>query len=190
MSSPHDYVMHYLELFDQLKLDTVDLVGLSMGGRLAATFASEHRRRVRRLVLVCPAGLDLPGYSLEDFSKIPPQDVPSYLIHDVSKLAPYLKNAGTDEWNAARQREGMTFARLLQNGLIESQPEFSRWLHRLTMPTLLVWGENDRTIPIQQADRWVKAVPGIRFERFGQAGHLILDEKPEAVDLIGRFLVA
>ena len=41
-----------LELIDQLGLDQVDLVGLSMGGRMAATFTSEHRRRVRRLVLV------------------------------------------------------------------------------------------------------------------------------------------
>ncbi|MEP7354236.1 MAG: alpha/beta hydrolase [Acidobacteriota bacterium] len=190
MTCPHDYVMHYLELIDQLKLDTVDLVGMSMGGRLAATFASEHPRRVRRLVLVAPAGLDVAGYSMPDFSQIPPQEVPSYLIHDVSVIAPYLANAGTDQWNAARTRENATFFRLLQGGLIESTPEFSRWLHRLTMPTMLIWGENDRTLPIQQADRWVQAIPGIQFKRIPEAGHLVMDEKPEAVELIGQFLSA
>src|SRR5207244_9582935 len=56
----HDYVMHYIELFDALNIDTVNLVGLSMGGYLAAKFASEHGRRIQKLVLIAPYGLDVP----------------------------------------------------------------------------------------------------------------------------------
>ena len=55
MTTVSDYSLHYLEMFDQLGLERPNLVGLSMGGRLAATFAIEHRRRVKKLVLVAPA---------------------------------------------------------------------------------------------------------------------------------------
>ena len=75
LTTTHDYVMHYLELIDQLGIPDVDLVGLSMGGRLAAQFTAEHRRRVRKLVLVAPAGLDAPGHPLLDFTKIAPEDI-------------------------------------------------------------------------------------------------------------------
>ena len=86
MNTIHDYVMHYLELIDQLGLDQVDLVGLSMGGRMAAQFTAEHRRRVRKLVLVAPAGLDAPGYPLTDVSQIPPDEILSYLTENPEQI--------------------------------------------------------------------------------------------------------
>src|SRR5262252_11143937 len=62
----HDYVMHYLDLFDALKIDTMHLVGLSMGGYLAAKFASEHGQRVKNLVLIAPYGLHVPEHPTVD----------------------------------------------------------------------------------------------------------------------------
>ena len=186
MTTVHDYVMHYLELIDQLGLDQVDLVGLSMGGRMAATFTAEHRRRVRKLALVAPAGLNVPAYPLTDFSKIAPQDIPGYLTEDVPALLSHMPANPGPEWQAARDREGGNFFKLLSTGLAD--PKFSRWLHRVTVPALLVWGEKDRTTPIQQADAWMKAIPGLQFRKFPGAGHLVLDEKPEAVAAIGEFV--
>lgn len=188
MTTVHDHVMHYLELIDQLRLDQVDLVGFSMGGRMAATFTSEHRRRVRRLVMVAPAGLDVPGHPLADFSKIDPKDIPGYLTEDVPALLRHAPSTPGPEWHAAREREGSNFFKLLGTGLLD--PKFSRWLHRVTIPALLVWGEKDRVTPIQQADAWMQAVPGLKFRSFPGAGHLVLDEKPEAVEAIGQFLRA
>src|SRR3954452_17115494 len=50
----HDYRRHYLDLLDELGIDELALVGQSMGGWIAATFAADHTRRVRRLVLAAP----------------------------------------------------------------------------------------------------------------------------------------
>jgi len=186
MTTVHDYVMHYLELIDQLRLDQVDLVGFSMGGRMAATFTSEHRRRVRRLVLVAPAGLEVPGYPLTDFSKIAPQDIPAYLTEDVPALLRHMPANPGPEWQAARDRDAGSFFKLLSTGLLD--PKFSRWLHRVTIPALLVWGEKDRTTPIQQAEAWRKAIPRLQYRSFPGAGHLVLDEKPEAVEAVSEFL--
>jgi pimeloyl-ACP methyl ester carboxylesterase len=180
MNSIHDYVMHYLELIDQLGLDQVDLVGLSMGGRMAAQFAAEHRRRVRKLVLVAPAGLDAPGYPLTDFSQVPPDQILSYLTEDPAGVQSHA-------WSAPDPREPAAFMNVFDSIM---DRKFTRWLHRLTMPTMLVWGEKDRTTPIQQADEWLRYAPGMQFHRVPSAGHLILDEKPQVVEAIGKFLIA
>jgi pimeloyl-ACP methyl ester carboxylesterase len=178
LTTIHDYVMHYLELIDQLGLAEVDLVGMSMGGRMAAQFTAEHRRRVRKLVLVAPAGLDVPGYPIVDFSKIAPYDILGHLTENIPLI---LKNAT----GAPDPRDGASFNILIPSIL---DRKFTRWLHRITIPSMLVWGENDRTTPIQQAEEWLKLVPGLQLHRVPGAGHLVLDEKPEAVEAIGNFL--
>lgn len=187
MTSIHDYVMHYLELIDHLGLPQIDLVGLSMGGRMAAAFASEHRRRVRKLVLVAPAGLNVPGYEIPDFSKIPPQEIIGYLTENVPLIAQRAPAIPPPEWLAARERESASFGRLLADIM---NPGFTRWLHRVTMPSLLVWGEKDRITPIQQAPEWRRWIPGVQFRSVVGAGHLVLDERPEIVEEIGRFFTS
>jgi pimeloyl-ACP methyl ester carboxylesterase len=182
----HDYTMHYLEMIDQLGLEKIDLVGLSMGGRIAATFTVEHRRRVRRLVVIAPAGLDVPEHPNVDFSKVPPEEIPSYLIEDLSIIAPYLPKEPSAEFQAARAREGASFNRLLRAGLIG--PWLARWLHRVNMPTLIVWGDKDRVVPVGQADEWAKLIPHAQVCRFPGAGHLVMDERPEAVETVSQFL--
>ena len=178
LSTMHDYVMHYLDLIDQLGLAEVDLVGFSMGGRLAAQFTAEHRRRVRKLVLVAPAGLNVPGYPITDFSKIAPDDVINYLTENVPLIMEHA--IGPPD-----PREGETFGRLIPS-MMDTQ--FTRWLHRITIPTMVVWGEKDRTTPIQQAEAWRKFVPGLQLLRVPGAGHLVLDESPEAVEAVAKFL--
>jgi pimeloyl-ACP methyl ester carboxylesterase len=63
-----------------------------------------------------------------------------------------------------------------------------RWLRRLTMPTLIVWGEEDRIMPPAQAPSWAGAIAGARVRTFPAAGHLVLDEAPAAVAAIGEFM--
>ena len=67
-----------LELIDQLGLDKVNLVGISMGGALRCyAFTIHHRRRVRKLVVICPAGAGGAGASDGgSLSKVPPEDIP------------------------------------------------------------------------------------------------------------------
>ena len=73
LSDMHDYVMHYLDLFDALGVDKLRLVGFSLGGWLAAKFAMEHGRRVERLVLVGPAGLRGKTRPTGDVLSLPPE---------------------------------------------------------------------------------------------------------------------
>ena len=87
---------------------------------------------------------------------------------------------------AERTKEAVAAGRVLGRGMFD--PKLPRHLHRLTMPTLLVWGRQDRLTPTAQHETWVKALPKAVLKLFDQAGHLVLDEAPEAVGDIAEFL--
>jgi pimeloyl-ACP methyl ester carboxylesterase len=186
ITETHDYILHYIELFDQLKLDQVRLVGFSLGGWLAAEFALEHAHRLHRLVLVAPAGLRVPEHPTADVFRIPPEELPSYLVVDLKILAPYLPKEPDVDFIAARYREMTSVARIAWERPYSLK--LPRWLHRVRVPTLLVWGDQDRLIPMQQAQAWARLIPGATVEIVKDAGHLVLDEQPQAVEKIAEFL--
>src|SRR6202046_2548716 len=77
-----DHVLHYMDLFDRLGLENFDLAGFSLGGWLAAEFTIRQPQRVRRLVLVAPAGLVVDAAPAPGLFDIAPQELPAYLAHD------------------------------------------------------------------------------------------------------------
>ena len=187
MTDMHDYVMHYLDLFDALGVDKFRLVGFSLGGWLAAKFAVEHGHRVERLVLVGPAGLRGKERPKGDFFTIPPEQIPSLLVSNFDVIKPYLPEQPNDlDFMGSRYREGGTLARLLWEHPYDTK--LPRYLHRMTMPTLLVWGEDDKLVPVQNAELWRRHIPKVELQTFKGAGHLVLDEKREAVDAVQQFL--
>jgi pimeloyl-ACP methyl ester carboxylesterase len=187
MTTPHDYVMHYLDLFDALGIDKFRLVGFSLGGWLAANFAVQQSHRVERLVLVGPAGLRGKERPKGDLFSIPPEQIPPLLVSNFDVLKPYLPEKPNDlDFMGQRYREGSTIARLLWEHPYDTK--LPRYLHRLTMPTLLVWGEEDKLLPLQNAQLWRGHIPKAELKTFKGAGHLVLDEKREAVDAVQRFL--
>ena len=185
-TSLHDYVMHYLELFDVLGLDTFNLVGLSLGGCLAAKFCSEHGHRVKKLALIAPAGIIDPQHPMLDILMVPGDQVPGLLTSDFEVIKKRLPEKPTLDFMGDRYREAGTVARLLWEH--PADPKFMRYLHRIKMPTLIVWGDEDKIIPVQHTDTWRKLVPHADIKIYKGAGHLVHLEKPEAVDAIAKFL--
>ncbi|HKU94658.1 MAG TPA: alpha/beta hydrolase [Vineibacter sp.] len=186
LSSMQDYVMHYVELLDRLGLDRVNLVGFSLGGWLAASFATQHTRRINKLVLVAPAGLRIKEAPTVDLFRIPGEQVPEMLVHNFEVIKPHLPAGFDVDFAVDRYRETTTVARVAWERLHD--PKLPRWLHRVTVPTMLVYGEQDRIVPAAQGPHWAKLIPGATVRTFPQAGHLVLDERPEAVEAVQRFL--
>lgn len=184
----HDYVLHYLDLLDQLGLETFSLVGHSMGGLLAAWFAIEQQPRVERLVLAAPAGLRVAGHPMEDIFTIPDELFGEYVTADLSVFEGKVPDPPTADFLANNYRELTSAARVLWEKPYDSR--LPRWTHRLSMPTLLLWGDADRIIPVGQADSWAGIIPGAEQRILPGVGHLLFDETPAAVQAVAEFVGA
>jgi pimeloyl-ACP methyl ester carboxylesterase len=183
----HDLVLHYVELFDQLGLTgDVNLVGFSLGGLIAARFAIEQKHRLRRLVLVAPAGLRVPGVKVDDLFCIPPEELVGRLVHRMETILPHLPTDPHDvDFTVDRYREMRTTALILWEHPYDHV--LPRWLGRVDIPTLVVWGEEDRLAPVELARGWADLMPQATVAAFPDAGHLVLDESPAASAAVARF---
>lgn len=183
----HHYVLHYAELFDRLGLDQIDLIGTSFGGNLAAEIALYQKHRIRRLVLAAPAGLSTSEIQPADLSRVPPKELLSLLVAHMSTLTPYLPLDNDPDFASARGREGAAVGSVVRN-LMMNGLDLSRWLSRLSdIPTLVLWGEEDRVLPVQMARLW-QAAMGCEVRTYPGVGHLVFDESPEACEAVVRFL--
>ena len=178
-----DYVLHYLSLFDRLGLEQFDLGGFSLGGWLAAEIAVRAPQRLRRLVLVAPAGLVVETARAPELSEITPPELPSYLAHDPAAALRYFPPAPDEAFNARLGREIGAYAQLVRNNA-QGNPKLARWLRRISVPTLLLWGAADRMRPTAQADAWLAGLPDGRLQVVPATGHLVLEETPAAVRFI------
>ena len=185
IDSLHDYVLHYLDLFDQLGVDELSLVGESLGGCIAAWFAIEQSRRVRHLVLLSPFGLRVPGHPSTDFFSIPDEEIPAHLVADMSIFAD-APVPPPPEFLADRYREATSFARVAWRSPYDRK--LPQWLHRIAAPTLLVWGEEDRMHPVGQAAAWAELIPNAEVVTYAGCGHLPVVEKPESIGTIAGFV--
>jgi len=102
----------------------------------------------------------------------------------------YFPKAPDPAFDQSLGREMMAFGKLLGDEP-QGNPKLERWLHRISVPTLLLWGSEDRMRPAAQASAWLKRLPNARLELVPQAGHLLFEEKPEAaVAILRDFLAA
>ena len=174
-----DHVLHYMDLFDRLGLENFDLAGFSLGGWLAAEFAIRQPRRLRRLVLVAPAGLVVDAAPAPGLFDIAPQDLPAYLAHDPLAALRYFPQGPDPSFEARLGREVTGFAKLIRNHP-QGNPKLAHWLHRITIPTLVLWGANDRLRPTAQAQAWMAGLPDGHLQLVPATGHLVFEETPAA----------
>ncbi len=186
IDSIHDYVRHYLDLFDLLGIAELFLAGHSMGGYMAATFAIEQTGRVRRLVLAAPIGLRIREHPIADLFGIPDEELLSMIAEDTSVFDGRVPVPPTPEFLTARYRESTSTARVLWARPYDLK--LPRWLHRLTMPTLLLWGERDRLVPVEHAAAWSELVPGASVRILEGVGHAVFAETAEAARAVGDFV--
>ncbi|WP_439125793.1 MAG: alpha/beta fold hydrolase [Pseudomonas rhizophila] len=186
-TSTADYINHYNNLFKTLDLDTLNLAGCSLGGRLAAEFALTFPERLSSLTLICPAGLHCREFPMADLSNIAPEDIPNHLVKDLNVLTPYLPIEYDEDFVSKRDWENFTIGTILEGGSFES-PLINSKLSTLRTRTLIVWGDNDNLIPVQQAYRWQRKITNAQLKIIENVGHLVLDESIEARDIIRDFL--
>jgi pimeloyl-ACP methyl ester carboxylesterase len=186
----YDLVHLYLEVLEMLPGNKVTLVGFSFGGWLAAEVAVACTHRLDKLVLVDPLGIKISDRETPDILDIfnrSPDLVRRSSWHDPDSFAPDF-NEMSDEALVvyARNREALC---LYAWHPYMYNPQLPRWLGRITVPTLLLWGANDRVVTPDYGRAYRRLIPGSRFELIERAGHHPEIEQPEAfAKRVSRFL--
>jgi pimeloyl-ACP methyl ester carboxylesterase len=175
-----ELVLFYDELLDGLGLDAVDVVGHSFGGMVAAELAANSPRRVSRLVLIAPIGFWRDDHPIPDIAGIPPESLPALVLADPSgPLAATLTPPMDDP--QARFEAAMLMASVLHFIWPIPDKGLRRRIHRISAPTLLVWGEQDGLVHPAYAEEFTSRLRESRLETIAGAGHLPQLEQFDAV---------
>jgi pimeloyl-ACP methyl ester carboxylesterase len=187
--SIHDLAFFYLDVLSALKLDRVHLVGHSLGGWLAAEIAIRNTTRLRTLALVAPAGVRVKGVETFDLFLASPE---------ASVRAAYFDQALADRILATPPPEGDALDILLRNRLATARiawqprlydPDLSKWLHRIDVPTLVLWGAQDGILPVGLMPGYTGAIPGAQSVVLENCGHVPHVERTDAfLDALNAFL--
>ncbi len=177
----YDLVHLYLAALDALPGEKATLLGFSFGGWLAAEVAAACCHRIDKLILVDPVGIKVSDRETPDILDIfnrSPDEVRRRSWHDPDRFAPDF-NAMSDEALVvhARNREALC---LYAWDPYMYNSQLPRWLGRIAVPTLVLWGGSDRVVSPDYGRAYAKLIPGARFELIERAGHHPEIEQPEA----------
>jgi len=173
-----DLAYFYLDFLKALGLERVHLIGTSLGGWIAAELAVRDTARLASLTLVGAVGITAGGETIPDIFRMPveenlrrfyaDQEHAARRVGDMSKVDPELaaKNRGTVTRLAYRPRF--------------YNPDLGKWLHRIDVPTLLIWGEEDGLVPPKFGEAYRALIPGSKLVVLSNAGHAPFDEQRDA----------
>ena len=177
-----DLAHFYRSFIETLGLHDVVVAGHGIGGWIACELALRNTLDLRSLVLVDAAGLPLAEDGIDTFMCSP----------DEIRRASYL------DVGRAPEPDDVVRAQQAKNALMTARvawqprfydPQLAKWLHRLRLPTLVVWGGGDAIFPPRQAEAFAAAIAGARTLIIPNAGHLPHVEQPQAFAAgVGAFI--
>jgi pimeloyl-ACP methyl ester carboxylesterase len=175
-----DLAYFYLDLLDELDLRDTVVVGVSFGGWIAAEMAIKSTARISHLVLANAVGIKVGDRETRDIV-----DIYAIPEKEFVELAYFDPAVGTHDYKAmpdgevlaaARNREAT--ARYAWSPYMHD-PKLRGRLHRIRVPTLLLWGTADRILSEPYGRAYAAAIPAARFEPIERAGHFPHLEQPQ-----------
>jgi pimeloyl-ACP methyl ester carboxylesterase len=185
------------DLLDALRFSRpVNLVGLSMGGPITATFTARHPERVKSLTLVDPAGVrpvsltptlravKLPGIVEAIFGLVGGDSMIKSAARDF--YDPEMVGFFLDKYKVQMQYKGFKRAILssIRNNMLGSFIGAYRSVGGMNKPVLAVWGRNDMTVPFEYSADLRAAIPNVEFHAIENSGHIPHYEKPDEFNRI------
>ena len=180
MTSVDDISYFYLDLIEQLDLRDVLVVGVGLGGWIAAEIATKNSDRLSRLVMANAVGVKIGDRETRDIV-----DIWALMPDEFNALAWADPKAGVRDYKnlpaaeslaAARNREA--YARVAWSPYMHN-PKLKNRLHRIKMPTLFLWGMADRILSEKYGRGYCALIEGAKFDPIEKAGHFPHLEQPE-----------
>jgi pimeloyl-ACP methyl ester carboxylesterase len=190
-------------LCDALSIDAAAVVGNSMGGHISCELAIRSPQRVERLMLVSAAGISAELVQ-RNAVMAGGRVVAAIATQSAARHAWYARRPGLRRIALSfvvrhADRLSAPLAHELMSG--SGKPGFlpaleavithriSERLPQIACPTFVVWGEDDRVIPVKDAGRFERLIPDVRVEVWPDTGHVAMLERPAAFNaLLEAFL--
>ena len=187
IDSLDDVVYVYLDLLRNLGQGPVRLIGLGLGGWIAAEIAIRCTHDLKRLVLVDAVGIKVGGYTERDIADNFVMDAETFLKaswHDAEAGARTMKLPGPElpeEDVVTLLRNRQTTALLTWKPFMHD-PKLRQRLRRINVPTLVVWGDSDGIVTPEYGRTYAGSIPEAKFVPITNAGHYPYLEQPQAFD--------
>lgn len=197
--SLHEYAVLTNTLLEEMSIEKAVLIGHSMGGQIALRTCIQHPERIEKLILLCSSSyiksssaalrlcsyLPFFPYCLSiSMSAINMQKNFEHLVYDETLLTKKVIDGYTTSFN--EKGFYLALCRLIR----EREEDLStKTLNKINFPTLLIWGSDDRLVPLRVGERMKKDLPDADLLVFSHTGHLIPEERPEeTTNAIRKFL--
>lgn len=177
-----DLAYFHLDLLQALGLGRVHLVGTSFGGWVAAEMAVRNTQRLASLTLVGAVGITAGGEPIPDTFRMPDEENLRRYYADPERAARRLSDLARAFEDPAVMRlvakNRATVARLAYRPRFHN-PSLAKWLHRIDVPTLLMWGAEDRLVPPAFGEAYRVLIPNSRLVVLPEAGHAPFEEQKD-----------
>jgi pimeloyl-ACP methyl ester carboxylesterase len=180
MSTVDDLAYFYLDMLEQLDLRDVLMIGVGLGGWIAAEMAIKDQSRFSHLIMANAIGIKTGDRETRDIV-----DIWALTFDEYNALAYFDPNAGKRDYKtlpaaeslaAARNREA--YGRFCWSPYMHN-PKLKGRLHRIRIPTLFLWGTADRILSDKYGRAYCGMIAGAKFEPIERAGHFPHIEQPE-----------
>lgn len=189
-----------LRFLDGLGLDDVSIIGNSMGGIIGTQFAIAHPERVTKLVTIGGIGKNLfsagPGEGIKllmEFTEDPTRERLIEWLHSmVFDPAMVTEELIEERWTQAidpatlaggrRMYGKAAFRAQTKAALDRDVTPYWAQLHKITAPTLLTWGRDDRVSPMDMAILPMRLIPKAELHVFPDCGHWAMIEQKTAFE--------
>jgi len=184
-----DLVLCYDELIAALGFSGTAFVGHSFGAMVACEIAAACPRHVGRLVLIDALGLWRDDTPIPNWMVMHQSELAGRVFRDANGEAARRMFAFPEDPEArVMARVGLQWAMGATGKFLWPIPDkgLKKRIHRVQVPTLLIWGKEDRIVPPVYAEEFARRIAGARVETVEQAGHAPHLERPEAVARLVR----
>jgi pimeloyl-ACP methyl ester carboxylesterase len=187
-----DLVLIYDEILDALKLSSVPVIGTSFGGMMACELAAHRPERVSKMILLDPIGLWREDAPVAPYMLMPPEQLVATLYKHLD--APAVQAAlqmPNDPKQVAVIVADLIWALGATGKFVWPIPDkgLKKRLHRVTAPTMIVWGEDDALISSVYAKEFADRIANSRIEIIKDCGHVPQVERLDVLKpMVAKFL--
>ena len=189
--SRDDWVQFIDKFVCKLDLDRFSIAGNSLGGYIAWNYALKYPHKVNKLILIDPIGYEQKVPFLLNLACFPgvgelaklmmPRFMVKMCLRDVYGNKARVTEDLVDLYFDMSRRPGAkkAYIDIFRKMKSASQKkDIGKNIKKLKNPTLIMWGENDRWVPIKLLEKWTQDVPHAVVKRYPGLGHIPMEENP------------